>query len=287
MGMMPSQSGNGLLQEGALIETAHVFGEGLLGVLTRPRELAAGRPVVILFNAGLVHRAGPFRVYAQLARALASCGFAVLRFDQSGLGDSANGSGALGGPERKRIEADAAMRLAGEQVGATRFVLCGICSGADDAFRLADNDPRVAGIVLLDGVAYRTTGYKLQHYAPRLLDPGKVMRGMGRLLKRGDGPRALDEGDFRDFPSQAEAAARLQRLVERDARALLLYTGGASRYFNHIGQARDCFGAVMDASQISLDYWPDCDHTFYLRKDRLRLNTRLSSWLRAQFPAGR
>ncbi|WP_341725169.1 serine aminopeptidase domain-containing protein [Pseudoxanthomonas putridarboris] len=284
---MPSQSEAGLLQEGGVVETAHVFGEGLVGILARPREVGDARPAVILLNAGLVHRAGPFRVYAQLARALASCGFAVLRFDQSGLGDSANGVGVVTGPERKHAEADAAMRLVAEQTGIGRFVLAGICSGADDAFRLADGDPRVAGIVLMDGVAYRTTGYKLQHYAPRLLDPGKVLRGVGRMLRRDDGARALDEGDFRDFPPQDEAIARLRRLVERDARVLLLYTGGASRYFNHAGQARECFGPVMDAPQVGLEYWPDCDHTFYLRKDRLRLNTRFSSWLRAQFPAVR
>lgn len=287
MGMMPSRPETGLLQEGGVVETAHVFGQGLVGILTRPRDVGSGRPAVILLNAGLVHRAGPFRVYAQLARALASCGFAVFRFDQSGLGDSANGTGAVTGPERKHAEAGAAMRLVTEQTGIDRFVLSGICSGADDAFRLADGDPRVAGIVLMDGVAYRTTAYKVQHYLPRLLDPGKVLRGMGRLLTRGNGERALDEGDFRDFPSQEEAVARLQRLVQRDARVLLIYTGGAARYLNHEGQARDCFGAVMDAPQVGLEYWPDCDHTFYVRKDRLRLNTRFSSWLRAQFPASR
>ena len=282
--MMPSPTGDGLLREGGVVETAHVFGDALVGVLSRPPGIAAGRPAVILLNAGLVQRSGPFRVYAQLARALASCGFAVLRFDQSGRGDSGNAVGASGGPERKRQETDAAMRLVAELTGIGRFVLAGICSGADDAFRLADGDDRVAGIVLLDGFAYRTAGYKLRRYGPGLLDAGKVMRKVGRLFKRGDGEHALDEDDFRDFPSPDEAVARLQRLAARDARVLMLYTGGAFRYFNHARQARECFGEAMDAPQVGLEYWPDCDHTFYLRKDRLRLNTRLSAWMRTQFP---
>lgn len=284
--MRVSHTGENLLQEGGLTETAHVFGDSLVGVLTRPRQIAEGRPAVILLNAGLVLRSGSFRVYAQLARALASCGFVVLRFDLSGRGDSANAVGASPGPVLKRQEVDAAMQLVTGLTGADRFVLSGICSGADDAFRLADGDARVAGVVLLDGYAYRTTGYKVRRYGPGLLDAGKVMRRVGRLFKRDDeGEHALDEGDFRDFPSPDEAVARLQRLSARDARVLLVYTGGAFRYFNHARQARECFGAAVDAEQISLEYWPDCDHTFFQRKDRLRLNTRFSAWLRAQFPA--
>lgn len=284
--MMVSHSGENMLQEGGIIETAHVFGESLVGVLSRPRQIAEGRPAVILLNAGLVQRSGPFRVYAQLARALASCGFVVLRFDLSGRGDSANAVGASPGPVLKQQEADAAMQLVTGLTGVDRFVLSGICSGADDAFRLADGNARVAGIVLLDGYAYRTTGYKIRRYGPGLLDAGKVMRRVGRLFKRDeDGEHALDEGDFRDFPSSDEAVARLQRLSARDARVLLVYTGGAFRYFNHARQARECFGVAMDAPQVSLEYWPDCDHTFFQRKDRLRLNTRFSAWMRAQFPA--
>lgn len=96
--MMVPQTGENMLQEGGITETAHVFGEGLVGVLSRPRQIVAGRPAVILLNAGLVQRSGPFRVYAQLARALASCGFVVLRFDLSGRGDSASPVGASPGP---------------------------------------------------------------------------------------------------------------------------------------------------------------------------------------------
>lgn len=275
----------GRLCEGALLETAHVFGDGLMGVLSRPQDGGAGRPGVILLNAGLVHRAGPFRGYVALARALANCGFNVLRFDQAGLGDSEAASGAMSGPERKRQDLDAAIGLLARECGVSAVVLAGICSGADDAFRAADADDRVAGIVLLDGVAYPTSKSRLKLYGPKLLDAGKLVRSVGKLFSPGSKERWLNEGDFRDFPSQEEATARFRRLVARDARALLLYTGGAARYFNYADQARDCFGPVMDAPQVTVEYWPDCDHTFYLRGDKLRLAVRLSAWLRTQFPA--
>ncbi|MFT3761946.1 MAG: hypothetical protein QM761_04880 [Pseudoxanthomonas sp.] len=177
---------------------------------------------------------------------------------------------------------DEAIRLLAAECGVSEVVLVGICSGADDAFRMADVDSRVAGIVLLDGVAYPTFKSRMKLYGSKSLDAGKIVR---KLLSPENRGRWLSEGDFRDFPAQEEAAARFQRLVARDARALLLYTGGAARYFNYAGQARDCFGPIMDAPQVTVEYWPDCDHTFYLRNDRLRLATRLSAWLRAQFPA--
>jgi len=59
----------------------------LFGVLTRT-STSADRPVVVIFNAGAVHRVGPNRVSVTLARELAAAGLAVLRFDLEGIGDS-------------------------------------------------------------------------------------------------------------------------------------------------------------------------------------------------------
>ena len=43
---------------------------------------------VVLLNAGLIHRSGPFRLYTRLARKLAKSGYIVLRFDLPGIGDA-------------------------------------------------------------------------------------------------------------------------------------------------------------------------------------------------------
>src|SRR5437867_887582 len=114
------------------------FGDGnsLVGVLSEP---AAGmkpgsRPAVILLNAGTLHRVGPHRVYVRIARVLASEGFPVLRFDLSGLGDSAPRRDNV--PYREstlRETRDAMDCLAGQGVG-RQFLLMGFCEGADIAF---------------------------------------------------------------------------------------------------------------------------------------------------------
>ncbi|QOD92024.1 alpha/beta hydrolase [Lysobacter sp. CW239] len=255
-------------------ESVHCFGPGLVGVLHHPRAAVAQRTAVILMNAGLVHRIGPFRSYVLLARVLAAAGFPVLRFDQGGLGDSA--ASKLGSVERRQGEITAAMSLLVATGEADRFVLGGICSGADDAFLLAGLETRVVGLILLDGLAYRTLGFWWRHLLAKLR-----MRDRWKRLLRLRWRLAMDE--YREHPSRAEAAKQLARLVARDVRLLLLYTGGSERYFNYRGQLSACLGRAACARQVTLELWKDCDHTFYLQRDRQRLQQTLVSWMQREF----
>ena len=72
-------------------ERSFLFGEPkiLLGIVSEPDVPAPPqRPVALILNAGLVHRVGPHRMSVRIARELAAQGFASLRFDLSGVGDS-------------------------------------------------------------------------------------------------------------------------------------------------------------------------------------------------------
>lgn len=258
-------------------ESLHRFGPGLIGTLHRPPGVPSDTAVILL-NAGLVDRGGPYRVYVALARALVADGFAVLRFDQSGVGDSPVSRTPT--VERRARELGAAMTLAEAETGATRFVLAGICSGADDAFHLAASDPRVAGAVLIDGLAHRTRGFWWRFVLRHRLHPRRWLRL--RWPRRGGEP-AGDVEDFRDFPDQATAARQLADMVSRDRRLLMLYTGGSYTYFNHVGQLADSLGPAARAPQVTTLYWRDCDHTFYLERDRQRLVDAFTGWMRAQF----
>lgn len=263
-----------------IVDTAHTFGDGLVGVLTRPAGTPKGTAVVLL-NAGMVQRVGPFRMYVQLARALAAEGFVVFRFDQSGLGDSPVSSQA--GEGRKRRETAAAMDLVARETGVRRYVLGGLCSAADDAFNIAPDEHRVSGLLLLDGVAYTTFLYRLRYNLPRLMNPGKVLRAVRRLLRRrtSSGGEGVDANSFRDFPTRPEAIARLKALDARGASVFMLYTGGIERYYNHKRQAKECFGDVMRSPRMTTDYWADCDHTFYASRHRQRLDAAVIEWMKA------
>jgi pimeloyl-ACP methyl ester carboxylesterase len=256
-------------------ETAHAFGDGLVGVIARGAGGIRRDAAVILFNAGMVQRSGPHRGSVQLARTLADRGFPVLRFDQSGLGDSPVATAASA--DRRHAELRAAIDLLAAETGATRFVIGGICSAADNAFRLAAVEPRVHGLLLLDGLAYRTPGYWLRYLPPRIFHPGKLWRWWRQRSTQ------ADMANFRDFPTRAEAVARMDAMVARDMRLLFVFTGGAYRYFNHAGQLAACFGKAARSPGVSMAYWRDCDHTFYLRRDRERLQALVAAWLEREF----
>lgn len=256
-------------------ESARSFGDGLVGVVTRPCA-AASKVGVLLLNAGITRHIGPFRAHVDLARALAEQGFAVLRFDQSGLGDSALPARADG--DRRQRDIDAAMRLLAKETGVERFVLCGLCSGADDAFHLGSRDERVAGAILLDGVAYPTPGFWLRHALPRLLNFGKVLRYL--MSRRNPGPSL---SDFRDWPSRPQARQMLATMVGRGTRLLFVFTGGAYHYFNHRAQLAASLGSAAASPRVSLEFWREYDHTFYLRKHRRVLVARICAWMREEF----
>ncbi|MET0935693.1 MAG: dienelactone hydrolase family protein, partial [Luteibacter sp.] len=158
-------------------EEAHRFGRGnhLVGIAGVP-EGAHGETGVIVLNAGLVHRIGPFRLHVELTRQLNGSGYPTLRFDMSTLGDSGATGGGMTRAQQVCADLSDAMALLKARAGCERFVLVGLCSGAQNAHVVAATDPRVSGAVFLDGYAYRTIGYKLRHYLPRLVDPGRWAR---------------------------------------------------------------------------------------------------------------
>lgn len=271
----PSRPREAATSPEAYVETAHRFGDGLVGVMTRPHG-ATSKNGVLLFNAGLTRHTGPFRLHVDLARTLAGQGFALLRFDQSGLGDSALPGKAAG--ERRQRETNAAMGLLAQEAGVERFVLCGLCSGADDAFHVGAVDARVAGAILLDGVAYPTPGFWVRHALPRLLDFGKVLRFV--MSRRNPAPSL---SDFRDWPDRTKARTMLAAMVARDARLLFVFTGGAYHYFNHRAQLAASLGSAAGAKQVGLEFWPEYDHTFFLRKHRNVLIKRVAAWMQSEF----
>jgi dienelactone hydrolase len=271
-------------------ERAYAFGEGggLYGILTEP-DAPSDRPFVILLNAGLVHRVGPFRISVDLARRLAALGFSTLRMDLSGLGDSTPRPGE---PDlHRRVIADLkdAMDFLAERRGARRFVVGGICSGAINAHRAAVADPRVTGLIMLDGYAYSTPQFLLRRYGPRLADPGAALRFVGRQVSSlaatqpVAAPSEDDEILSQEFPDKDRVAVELHQLVERNVALLFVYSGNWYLYFNYRDQIRDNFPAVPFGNRLTVEHFPEADHTYTLLEDRERLFAALLGWMQERF----
>src|SRR5713101_5522058 len=135
-------------------EEAVLFGEkkSLVGVVTDPPTTTGNhlRPAVILLNPGIVHRVGPGRIYVKIARALAAAGFVVLRFDFSGIGDSAVRHDNLQFEKSAIREAQDAMKFLKRSRDVEHFILLGGCSGALISLETACCDEQVLGAVLIN-----------------------------------------------------------------------------------------------------------------------------------------
>lgn len=268
-------------------EEAHRFGRGnhLVGIAGIPAS-ATGETGVIVVNAGLVHRIGPFRLHVELTRQLNASGYPTLRFDLSTLGDSAATGGGQTRTQQVCADLDDAMNLLKARAGCERFVLVGLCSGAQNAHIVAATDPRVSGAVFLDGYAYRTVGYKLRHYLPRIVDPGRWARVLRRRgSANGIGGKPASEPVFAVAPApRAEVIADFTGMVARGMKLYLVYSGGISNYFNHARQFRECFGKVMSHPAVTTRYSAESDHTYILTGDRARLLDGIGGWLTQNFP---
>jgi pimeloyl-ACP methyl ester carboxylesterase len=274
---------------------------GLIGVYSEP-EGAIDRemPAVVLLTAGITHRSGPFRLHVEVARRLAASGYPCLRLDLAGIGDSAVRHDNFPEKEATRADARSAMDFLHSQTGVERFVLFGLCSGADDAHHIAVHDRRVAGIVALDGFAYpslfrlslRQVGRLAGH--PRHVYEkvaGKLRSStIGRcILGAPSGPVAETRREERfqafqrDFPPQAEVGAELEALLDRGVKLLYIYSGGY-KFYNYTRQFFDDFPNVRNHSGADVEFFRDSDHTYILLADRARLVDRVETWLKERFP---
>jgi pimeloyl-ACP methyl ester carboxylesterase len=280
-----------------------VFGSEarLVGVITEPVNRAGSKTACIFVNAGLIHHVGPNRLYVRLARQLASLGYPSLRFDLLSRGDSDTRRDGLSFVSGSLADVRLAMEALQKAVGAERFVLMGICSGAVNSLHVATEEPRVAGVIAIDGPSYQTFGYHVRYYVRRIVRMGanaltgrsrvlQRLRGAGAQVKRsGPQPRAEDEfahlyGDL-VMPSRDQAAQVLSAMVDRGARMLFIYTGSWSIY-NYAGQFRDAFPEVMKRGAIHVEYAPDADHTFTRLHHQEQLVEMVGGWMMGSFSGG-
>lgn len=260
----------------------------LIGVLHEPDAAAGGSelPVVILLNAGTLHRIGAHRVYVRIARCLAAEGFPVLRFDFSGLGDSPPRRDNLPYADSTIRETRDAMDHLGRELGARAFVLAGTCGGADLAFRAARHDDRVIGVGLLDWYAYPTLKSRARRYFLPLLT-----RQGWREMIRGEGPIGTSVGTLLGrrppmagrmmndvgMPSRADTAATLRALIARGGHVLCVYTG-AMGFYNYRDQFVDAFRSVPFGDRLEVDFHPHADHTLTLLHYQRRLVEVVRRW---------
>jgi pimeloyl-ACP methyl ester carboxylesterase len=266
---------------------------GLVGVVCEPDSgPAPGVPGFLFFNIGLNHRVGPQRVQVELARALADQGFASLRFDLSGLGDSEARSDGRSEQERAVLDIQEAMDALQKRSGIRTFVLTGLCSGVDGMHAASRVDRRVVGAVHIDGYAYADAGHKRRvrlAKARDLLNQMRWKRFLGRrwrlLLGKAqerDAETAGAEPIFdRTYPPLEDFRGALQEFLGRNMALLFVYSGEAF-FFDQQAQFASMLGWNTLPASIEVEYWPECDHIFTTGAMRRKLVDRIVSWGKAR-----
>lgn len=287
-----------------LRETALNFGPsgGLVGILTRPavwEEDGVSDLAVIIINSGIIHRVGPNRLHVGLARTLASRGTACFRIDLPGIGDSQPlGTGGSVAQE-SLVGITTACDLLELKGVARRFVLFGLCSGADYAFMAACADPRVVGIVMVDPtrlfVTWKAWAIRVLRWAVRPAAWLRLVRGRYRLLQRiqerlrpadrtapvaGAAPGPPSDSEVRRLAEEA-----LKGLVARGVRSYYVITGDQRHRYNYRRQLFDAFPDLELERLTHVEIFAAANHTLPRDVDRARLEATVADWIAASpFP---
>ena len=266
--------------------------ERMVGVLTEPDAGAGNRPCLMLLNAGWIHRSGPGRLAVALARSMVDAGFATLRYDFSGIGDSAARVPPLDAIACGIADAKDAM----DHLASTyqRFVLFGLCSGARHAHHIATADPRVVGAVLLDGYSFPTLRSNAMLVRGRIEDPIALLSTLRRRLLRlfsgqpvtGPMPVAVPDDDGEAFfpadPTRADMARDLAKLARRKVELLTIYSGEWRKYA-YEGQLRDAFPEVPLAGLLVEKLFATADHLYFTEPERTQLLATVGEWMRQRY----
>jgi dienelactone hydrolase len=245
-------------------------------------------PVVLLVNAGVIHRIGPHRLHVQLARRLAQAGHLALRMDLSGIGDS----GAVPDQLSFRASSVADIRAVIDHLTASdpaaTVVVFGICSGADNALAAAEADARIVGIVLVDPPCYATPQARLRALRSRFSSPAawltlptKVLRRLRtKLSTPAGGVPASSEG--RQPPPIEDYRRQLTGLVNRNVRILSIYSAAQGARYNHTDQLYESFPELR--GKLESQYCPDANHTFTEIAQQTALISMVVDWCGRRFP---
>ena len=286
------------------------------GMLTRPRTPSRRNgAAVLLLNVGANHHIGPNRMYVALARQLAAQGFLVLRLDSPGVGDSAEGAASV---RRHLYSASAAQDVQAaithleRHLGADRFVLIGLCSGAYTAYLTAFDDPRVSTQILINPQTFEwKEGDTLEvflrqgYYRPTrsyftLLNSADALKRMLRqqvdvkgicqavcqrwAVRGGVVLRSLLSVSLRREPFETQAGRKLRLIAERGADTLLIFAAedvGLETTLLHLGTTER---SLRRRRNVSLTVVEDADHTFTQKAARERMLSVIVQHLVRRYP---
>lgn len=277
----------------------HLF--GVLSRSTPPND----RPAIIMLNAGAIHHVGPNRLYVTLARQLSARGFACLRLDLEGLGDSVlrtEGRENHPYPLTAVEDVEAAIEFL-KQRGYTRFITLGLCSGSHTAFHSAlklEHQPIDELILINPWVFYWVEGMTLDtsklfedvaSYRKSMKDPArwkKLLRGEVNLLRIAKvglahlhatvAAKARSLGEVLGLGTDSRLSKDMKKVFARRRITMFVTDGDPGRDIL-MHDARRAATRALKTGALRLQVIHGADHTFSQSKPRRDLIERLLTHL--------
>jgi len=245
----------------------------LIGVMCEPDKVDVSRPAVLIFNSGVMHHIGSCRLSVKLARSFAAKGVLSIRFDFSGIGDSAARRGVKPFSETAPLEAAEVMDYLQQKRGIKKFILYGLCSGADAAYETALVDDRVVAYSQIDAYCYKTPLFYYYFYSPKLFKLDRWVNLFRRLMKKKlslkkpidnseeeKNERYLEAVSYiREFPPKNVVRAGLNSLINRGLFMNIIFTAGEDDY-GYRNQYRDSFSDIDFGQHLELHYFDTATH---------------------------
>lgn len=267
-------------------------GQSLVGILSVPAGSAAPQAALITLHGWSGYRIGPHAICVDLCRRAAAAGYACLRFDFRGRGDS---EGDLEQAKRATMieDAVAAATFVRERTGCRKLVLAGICAGSQVAIGALSAGANADGMMVWSAPVSeqaeeeKAVVAKRKHflgvYARKLfqvqtwkkLITGKLQPRKIAKVMSGEAGRAAED----DRTTDLRAAARLPEFA---GPTLFIYgthdpvTPVALPYYQKILEPRK--------DRMSVHIVEGANHSYYGTAWREEVLSRSLAWLQDQFP---
>lgn len=269
-----------------------------VGILSLP---AAQRPTLglLVIVGGPQYRIGSHRQFVLMARHVAAQGFAAMRFDCRGMGDSWDAQRSF-----EDIEDDIASAVGSffrEVPSLERVILWGLCDGASAACLYAPRDPRIGGLILVNPWVHTPAGASatmLKHYyLKRLvsrafwlkLASGRVsasasMSALSDTLRQYLGRRSTGAKPADDTDSSTPLPQRMARRLRASGLPVavaLSEDDRVAREFEELAMPTPAWRAVLSKQLVGLEHVADADHTLANPASQARLQVLTTGWMRA------
>jgi Serine aminopeptidase, S33 len=257
------------------------------GMVTLPDDPTSA-PVMIAFNAGLLHREGPYRLNVLVCRALAKVGYIAIRIDLSGKGDT---------PSRERLTNRHSVALdwqfikqaVVERFGPRNLVLFGLCSGADNAIKITAEESDVCGLVLLDPVSQSDSGFRRRQLVSKITNVHKWINLPKTLLTKVRRRLGIEKDKFsemwslRGAPSPNDMQSCFRHIARRQGKVLAVFTSQTLEHYNQQGQFVRALEIPKLEECCEEVFWPLMDHLFCIQTHRDISLGKVTSWAEINF----